>query len=68
MTRYRLFFFDRENRLAGLTEVHCDTDTEAVEAAQSEAAGRRIEIWHETHKVSLFGMAPSRTAPYVSGR
>jgi hypothetical protein len=55
MARYRLFFFDRKNSLAGLTEVHCDTDTEAVEAAQNEAGGRRVEIWHETRKVGALG-------------
>jgi hypothetical protein len=55
MMRYRLYFFDRENRLAGLTEIHCDTDTEATEEAKKEAGGRRVEIWDEDRKVGVFG-------------
>ena len=54
MARYRVYFFNRENALAGLTELHCDTDIEATEEAKKEAGGRRVEIWHETRKVYAF--------------
>ena len=55
MARYRVYFFNRENALADLTEIHCDTDTEATEQAKKEAGGRRVEIWHEDRKVAVSG-------------
>ncbi len=51
---YRVFFLNDDNRIAKVAEIACDTDEQAVAAAQETAAGRLIEIWRKHRRVGVF--------------
>lgn len=51
---YRLYFLNIENRIANAADLGCDTDGQAIIAAQANADGRTVEIWQRTRRVEVF--------------
>jgi hypothetical protein len=57
---YRVYFLDHKDRITDAVELDCDTDEEAIAAAEGHATGRKIEVWQQGRKVGVFGGLASR--------
>lgn len=63
MPRYRLYFLSPSGRIAGVSELACETDEEAI--AESDAAfdGRGMELWERERRVKVYpALAAVQTA------
>jgi hypothetical protein len=69
MAYYRLYFFDPDDRIAQVVELHCDEDGQAVEEARSRADGRTMELWNEGRFVAILdGQAPAQAEAEAEAR
>ena len=50
MARYRVYFFNRENALADLTEIHCDTEQKQLNKRRKKPAAAELRFGTKTAK------------------
>jgi hypothetical protein len=57
VAHYRLYFLDAANNITHAVDVDCDTDEQALAAAQDQAQNGKIEIWRGKQKVGVCAAA-----------
>ena len=59
VVHYRLYFLNAVNHITHAVDVDCDTDDQALAAAQEQAHSGKIEIWQGQRKVGVCAAAKS---------
>lgn len=58
MPEYRLYIFDKSERMSRVATLDCEDDQAAIKAAESRRGDQRIELWRGGRLVKAF---PPRT-------
>jgi hypothetical protein len=54
MAEYRLYIFDLRGRMSREALIHCETDQDAIRAAEKRRGDQRMELWRGGRLVREF--------------
>ncbi len=54
MPQYRLYIFDKRERMSRVATLDCESDEAAVKAAEKRRGPQRMELWRGGHLVKAF--------------
>lgn len=54
MAEYRLYIFDKRERMSRVATLDCQTDQDAIKAAEKRRGDQRMELWRGGKLVKEF--------------